>query len=128
MRLIDADMIVYDEIGDGLLAVFKHNIDDEPTVELIRCHNCEKWGSEDSRCSHFRKITKSTDFCSYAVKALSYEEKTEKIMNGAKIVKTEIDGYGIKLMLGNGYVLNYDASDGGNSCWSIEKEVKNEAD
>lgn len=56
------------------------------------------------------------------IKAVSYEEKTEKIMNGAKIVKTEIDGYGMKLVLDNGYVLDYDASDGGHSYWSIEKE------
>lgn len=55
---------------------------------------------------------------------LSYEEKTEKIMNGAKIIKTEINGYGIKLVLDNGYMLDYDASDGGCSYWSIEKEDK----
>lgn len=56
------------------------------------------------------------------ISAISYEQRTETIMNGARILETEIDGYGIKLVLDNGYVLNYDATDGGYSSWTIEQE------
>lgn len=56
-------------------------------------------------------------------------EKTndaEKFLMGKTIVKAEVGGYGIKLTFDNNYVFDYDASDGGYSCWEIYKENNNE--
>ena len=41
-RLIDADALIYDEINEGLLAVFKHDIDDAPTVDAVPARH-GKW-------------------------------------------------------------------------------------
>lgn len=46
----------------------------------------------------------------------------EKFLVGETIVKAEVGGYGIKLTFENNYVFDYDASDGGYSCWEIYKE------
>ena len=46
----------------------------------------------------------------------------EKFLLGKEIVKAEVDGNGIKLTFDNDYVFDYDASDGGGSCWEIYKE------
>lgn len=41
---------------------------------------------------------------------------------GETICAISIDGDGIFLQTDGGYKLHYDASDGGYSCWSIEKQ------
>lgn len=48
--------------------------------------------------------------------------ETEKFLLGKTIVKAEVDGHGIRLTMDNHYVFDYNASDGGYSCWEIYKE------
>ena len=50
-------------------------------------------------------------------------EEKEKFIN-KKIKDIKIDGYGIELLLEDDILLIYNASDGGYSTWSIEKEEK----
>lgn len=61
MRLIDADALIYDEIDDDLLAVFKHDIDDAPTVDAVPVRH-GKWiygedrnGADGYYCSECHK-------------------------------------------------------------------------
>lgn len=53
-------------------------------------------------------------------------EWEEAVLEGATIIKAEVDGYGIVLRLDNGYVFEYDATDGGYSTYSLEKGDENE--
>lgn len=48
-----------------------------------------------------------------------YEEETRKELIGRIIKDVDIDGFGIRLELLGGKVLEYGASDGGYSCWEI---------
>lgn len=52
-------------------------------------------------------------------KMTKYEEETRKELLGRIIKDVEIDGFGIRLELLGGKVLEYSASDGGYSCWEI---------
>lgn len=48
-----------------------------------------------------------------------YEERTKKAIIGKKVVDLDINGFGIRLLLDDGTVLDYESSDGGYSCWEI---------
>jgi len=48
-----------------------------------------------------------------------YEERTKKAIIGKKVVDLDINGFGIRLSLDDGTVLDYESSDGGYSCWGI---------
>lgn len=48
--------------------------------------------------------------------------EAEEALVARTILKAEVDGFGIKLVLDNGTTFYYDASDGGCSLWEIEKE------
>lgn len=48
--------------------------------------------------------------------------ETEKALVARTILKAEVDGFGVKLVLDNGTTFYYDATDGGCSSWEIAKE------
>lgn len=48
-----------------------------------------------------------------------YEEETREALIGRIIKDVEIDGFGIRIELLGGKILDYSASDGGYSCWEI---------
>lgn len=52
-----------------------------------------------------------------------YEEKTIKFLIGKTIKDVEINGYCFNLTFTDNSKINYDASDGGYSCWGM-KEAK----
>jgi len=54
----------------------------------------------------------------------TYSEETEKQLIGRTIVKADVDGFGIRLVLDDGSRFEYDASDGGYSSWEIENDGK----
>lgn len=49
----------------------------------------------------------------------NYEERTKKAIIGKRVVDLDINGFGIRLSLDDGTVLDYESSDGGYSCWGI---------
>ena len=49
----------------------------------------------------------------------------EVMMEGSTITDAKIDGFGIKLVLDDEYIFEYDASDGGCSDWEIRR-LKND--
>ena len=53
------------------------------------------------------------------------ESFDEAMMEGRRITEARIDGFGIKLVLDNEFVFEYDASDGGYSDWEIRR-LKND--
>lgn len=48
--------------------------------------------------------------------------EAEEALVARTILKAEVDGFGIRLVLDNGTMFDYDASDGGCSLWEITKE------
>ena len=48
--------------------------------------------------------------------------EAEEALVARTILKAEVDGAGIRLVLDNGTTFDYDASDGGCSLWEITKE------
>lgn len=48
--------------------------------------------------------------------------EVENALVARKILKAEVDGFGVRLVLDNGTIFDYDASDGGCSLWEIVKE------
>lgn len=48
--------------------------------------------------------------------------ETEEALVARTILKAEVDGFGVRLVLDNGTTFDYDASDGGCSLWEITKE------
>ena len=50
------------------------------------------------------------------------KEETNKWLEGKKIIKADVNGNGITLVLDDNSVFEYDASDGGYSCWEITKK------
>lgn len=46
----------------------------------------------------------------------------EKELIGKVIAKIRVDGFGINIITQDGWTLDYNASDGGYSCWDISKE------
>lgn len=48
-----------------------------------------------------------------------YEDTTNKRLVGRTIVKADVNGHGITLVFDNGVRFEYDASDGGYSCWGF---------
>ena len=59
--------------------------------------------------------------------ASKYAEETNQRLSGRTIKEARVTGYGIDLVLDDGSVFEYDASDGGYSCWDFrntEEEVR----
>lgn len=52
--------------------------------------------------------------------------EAEEALVARTILKAEVDGFGVKLVLDNGTTFYYDASDGGYSLWEIAKEDERE--
>lgn len=48
-----------------------------------------------------------------------YEDTTNERLAGQTIVKASVSGHGITLVFDNGVRFEYDASDGGYSCWAF---------
>lgn len=48
--------------------------------------------------------------------------EAEEALVTRTILKAEVDGFGVRLVLDNGTTFDYDASDGGYSLWEIAKE------
>ena len=57
---------------------------------------------------------------------MTYEEETSQKIVGKTIGKAEITGHGVDLWFTDGTVLNYSASDGGYSSWSVKDNNKKE--
>ena len=49
------------------------------------------------------------------------DKKDEIDMIGKRIQNIEVNGYKVRIVLEDGICLDYDASDGGYSCWDIYK-------
>ena len=45
---------------------------------------------------------------------------------GKTIIKAEVGGYGIRLWFDDGMIFNFDAADGGYSCWELYSRAKME--
>ncbi len=76
MRLIDADKLNIDfydeyETEDDIYAyeyVSKHQIDEAPSIDIVRCKECKHWNEEDHWCDirdSYGWDYKPNDFCSY---------------------------------------------------------------
>ena len=72
IRNVYADFEHYENRDDwttpiaNVLAV----IDDAPSIDIVRCGECEKWLDGSGLCKHWSKLygsvlTKADDFCSY---------------------------------------------------------------
>lgn len=48
--------------------------------------------------------------------------EAEEVLVGRTILKAEVDGFVVRLVLDNGTTFEYEASDGGCSSWEIVKE------
>lgn len=48
--------------------------------------------------------------------------EAEEALVARTILKAEVDGFAVRLVLDNGTTFEYDASDGGYSLWEIVKE------
>lgn len=55
------------------------------------------------------------------MKMTKHEMGTSKLLVGKTIRKAEVTGYGIKLVMSDGTVLDYGSSDGGDSAWIVYK-------
>lgn len=55
------------------------------------------------------------------MKRTKHETDTSKLLVGKTIRKAEVTGYGVKLVMSDGTVLDYDSSDGGYSAWIVYK-------
>ena len=69
MRLIDADTLIK-EISDPRYPytydaeyIFKHIINDAPTVECKICKHFEAWGDQEGWCWHFGTKTNDHNIC-----------------------------------------------------------------
>ena len=51
-RLIDADALIYDEINEGVLAVFEYDIDNAPTVDAVPARH-GKWITKSTGGEYF---------------------------------------------------------------------------
>ena len=57
-------------------------------------------------------------------KMTDYEKRTKEALEGRRIVKAEVDGFVVRLVLDDNSVFDYEASDGGYSCWELDHEVR----
>lgn len=57
---------------------------------------------------------------------IDYEDTNQKLV-GRTIVKADVTGYGIILVFDNGVRFEYDASDGGYSCWGFYDDKEGSA-
>ena len=55
------------------------------------------------------------------MKRTKYEADTDKLLVGKTIRKAEVTGFGVKFVMSDGTVLDYDSSDGGYSAWDVYK-------
>lgn len=55
------------------------------------------------------------------MKKTKHETDTSKLLLGKTIYKADITGSGVKLILSDGTVLDYDSFDGGGSAWCVYK-------
>lgn len=70
MRLIDADKLKADFIGKryGVQAI-EYVIDQQPTVEIVRCKDCRYYDAENHNCldeMEYARIWNEDDYCSFA--------------------------------------------------------------
>lgn len=55
------------------------------------------------------------------MKRTKHETDTSKLLVEKTIRRAEVTGYGVKLVMSDGTVLDYDSSDGGYSTWTVYK-------
>ena len=53
--------------------------------------------------------------------AKEFERKTKAALVGKTVKSADVNGHGVRIKFADGTVFDYDATDGGYSCWSIEK-------
>lgn len=51
-----------------------------------------------------------------------FERNTNAALAGKTVASADVSGHAVRLKFTDGTKFDYDASDGGYSCWSVEKD------
>ena len=121
-RLIDADAINPMRVPQSVKEM-RAWIDSQPTVEAIPI----EWIMDfiENTDLEYKRIALRSVLVQWQLESNMGKSLDEVMMEGSTITEAKIDGFGIKLVLDDKYVFEYDASDGGCSDWEIRR-LKND--
>ena len=121
-RLIDADAINPMRVPQSVKEM-RAWIDSHPTVEAIPI----EWIMDfiENTDLEYKRIALRGVLVQWQLESNMSKSLDEVMMEGSTITEAKIDGFGIKLVLDDEYIFEYDASDGGCSDWEIRR-LKND--
>ena len=96
-------------------------------MEQVNCSNCMVGAFKDELCTleicdRFRKRGNCEDFERLLLNSIKHNRDNELI--GKTIINAEVNCYGIRLWFDDDTIFDFDASDGGYSCWGFYSRAK----